>query len=172
MDFLELAKKRYSVRKYQSKKVEEEKLMRILEAARVAPTGANIQPQRILVIKEKEGLEKLSKTANVYNAPVAIVACVDHKAAWKRPLDKKDISDIDISIVTTHMMLEAAEQGLGSVWICYFDPEVIKKEFNLPEGVEPVNILAIGYAEGEAASPDRHDKARKPLEDIVFYEGF
>ncbi|MCT8975200.1 nitroreductase family protein [Clostridium sp. CX1] len=172
MDFLGLAKRRYSVRKYQGKKVEEEKLMRILEAGRVAPTGANTQPQRILVIKEKEGLEKLSKSANVYGAPVAIITCVDHSAVWKRPFDKKKISDIDVTIVTDHMMLEATAQGLGTVWICYFDPQVIKKEFNLPESFEPVNILAVGYAEGEAASPDRHDKARKPLEDIVFYESF
>jgi nitroreductase len=172
MDFMQLAKKRYSVRKYEPKKVEKEKLMQILEAGRIAPTGANTQPQRIIVIQEEEGMDKLKKCANVYGAPLALIVCVDHKATWKRPFDKKDIADIDVSIVTDHMMLQATELGLGTVWICYFDPEVLRKEFNLPDNIEPVNILAVGYDAGEAQSPDRHDKARKPLENIVFYETY
>lgn len=172
MDFLELAKKRYSVRKYESKKVEEEKLLKILEAGRIAPTGANTQPQRIIVIQEKEGLEKLKKGANVYGAPLALIVCVDHGTTWKRPFDGKDIADIDTSIVTDHMMLQATELGLGTVWVCYFDPAVIRKEFNLPDNIEPVNILAIGYGKEDPASPDRHDKARKPLDNTVFYETY
>jgi nitroreductase len=172
MDFMELAKKRYSVRKYETRKVEKEKLMKILEAGRIAPTGANTQPQRMIVVQEEEGLDRLSKCANVYGAPLAIIVCVDHKATWKRPFDKKDIADIDVSIVTDHMMLQATELGLGTVWICYFDPEVVRKEYNLPDDVEPVNILAVGYASGESQSPDRHDKARNPLESMVFYETY
>lgn len=172
MDFLELAKKRYSVRKYESKKVEEDKLIKILEAGRVAPTGANTQPQRIIVVQKEEGLEKLKKGANVYGAPLALIICADHNVAWKRPFDSKVITDIDASIVTDHMMLEATDLGLGTVWICYFEPNAIKKEFNLPENVEPVNILAVGYAKDESVSPDRHDKARNPLESIVFYESY
>lgn len=170
MEFLELAKKRYSVRKYEEKKVENEKLMKILEAARVAPTGANTQPQRLIVVQEKEGLDKLKKAANVFGAPLAIIVCGDHKPVWKRPFDGKDILDIDASIVTDHMMLQATDLGLGTLWVCYFDPEVVRKEFNLPETIEPINILAIGYAAGEPASPERHEKARKPLEHTVYYE--
>lgn len=170
MDFLELAKRRYSVRKYKDKKVEKEKLLKILEAGRVAPTGANTQPQRLIVIQEEEGLEKLKKAANVFGAPLAIIVCGDHKPVWKRPFDGKDILDIDTSIVTDHMMLQATELGLGTLWVCYFDPAIIRKEFNLPENVEPVNILAVGYADGEAASPERHEKTRKPIEQTVYYE--
>jgi nitroreductase len=103
---------------------------------------------------------------------MAIIVCGDHKAVWKRPFDNKDILDIDASIVTTHMMLQATELGLGTVWVCYFDPSLLKEEFNIPEGIEPVNILAIGYAAGEGLSPDRHDKTRKPLEATVSYESF
>jgi nitroreductase len=172
MDFMELAKKRYAVRKYSSKAVEKEKLMKILEAGRIAPTGANKQPQRMIVIQEEQGMEKLNKCANVYGAPLAIIVCADHNATWKRPIDNKDIADIDVSIVTDHMMLEATELGLGTVWICYFDPEVLRKEFNIPEGVEAVNILAIGYDAGESLSPNRHDKLRKSLESMVVYETF
>lgn len=172
MDFLELAKKRFSVRKYQPKKVEEEKLLKILEAGRVAPTGVNAQPHRIIVVKEEEGLRKIKKGSNIYGAPLALIVCADHNVTWKRSYDKKDIADIDTSIVTDHMMLQATELGLGSVWICYFDPVVIKKEFNIPYNIEPINILAIGYNEGEVKSPDRHDEVRKPLEEFVFYETY
>lgn len=169
MDFLEIAKRRYSVRKYKQQDVEEDKLLKILEAGRVAPTGANTQPQRLIVVREKTGLEKLSKGANIYGAPIGIIVCGDNSTVWKRPFDGKNILDIDISVVTTHMMLQATELGLGTVWICYFDPEVIREEFNLPEHIEPINILAIGYGEDNGTSPDRHDKMRRPLKDIVTY---
>jgi nitroreductase len=169
MDFLELAKKRYSVRKYEPKKVEEEKLLKILEAGRVAPTAANLQPQRIIVVQQKEGFDKLDKCARTYGAPLALIVCADHDVSWKRPFDNKDTSDIDASIVTDHMMLQATELGLGTVWICYFNPAVLREKFGLPDNVEPVNILAVGYPAGEAASPGRHDKARKSLKDIVHY---
>jgi len=172
MSFLELAKKRYSVRKFEAKKVEEEKLLQILEAGRVAPTAANYQPQRIIVVREAPGLSKLKKAANIYEAPLAVVVCADHSSAWKRPYDGKGMVDIDATIVTDHMMMEATELGLGTVWICYFKPDVLRKEFNIPDYVEPVNILAIGYAAGQIASPDRHDQARKPLQETVSYESF
>ncbi|HYF83862.1 MAG TPA: nitroreductase family protein [Clostridia bacterium] len=172
MDFLQLAKKRYFVRSYQPKMVEEEKLLKILEAGRVAPTGANRQPHRLIVVREASGLERLKKAANVYGAPLAIIVCADHNISWKRHYDKKDIADIDAAIVTDHMMLEATELALGTLWICHFNPEVLKKEFNIPENVEPFNILAMGYAAGAAESPDRHDELRLPLEDFVFNESY
>lgn len=172
MDFLDLAKKRYSVRNYKNKEVEKEKLLSILEAARIAPTAANSQPQRLLVIKEMGGLEKLKKCCKTYNAPLAIIVCSDHSVTWKRPFDGKDTADIDASIITDHMMLASTKQGLGSVWVCYFDPSIIRKEFNIPENFEPINILLIGYAAGPEESPDRHTTKRKPLSATVFYETF
>lgn len=156
MSFLELAKKRYSVRSYTPQKVEEEKLDKILQAAHAAPTAANLQPVRLIAVQSEEGLEKIGKAANIYGAPLAVIVCADHNKAWVRPFDKKQTADIDASILTDHMMLEAAELGLGSVWVCYFKPDIIKKEFELPGNLEPINILAIGYSNEEAADPERH----------------
>lgn len=170
MNFLDNAKKRYSVRNYKSQKVEQEKLDLILEAARVAPTAANLQPVRLIVVQEKEGLAKIEKAANIYNAPLAVIVCADHSTAWTRPFDKKQTGDIDASILTDHMMLQASELGLGTVWVCYFKPDILSQEFNLPENLEPVNILVIGYADEEPADPDRHGKTRIPLDTLVAYE--
>lgn len=172
MDFLQLAKKRYSVRRYETRPVEKEKLDRILEAGRVAPTGANRQPHRLIVVQEASGLERLKKAANVYGAPLAIIVCADHSVSWKRHYDGKDVADIDSAIVTDHMMLEATELGLGTLWVCHFNPEVLKKEFNIPANVEPMSILGIGYAADAAQSPDRHERLRLPYEDFVFYESY
>ena len=170
MNFLDNAKKRYSVRSYKSQKVEQEKLDLILEAARVAPTAANLQPVRLIVVQEKEGLAKIEKAANIYNAPLAVIVCADHSTAWTRPFDKKQTGDIDASILTDHMMLQASELGLGTVWVCYFKPDILSQEFNLPANLEPVNILVIGYADEEPADPDRHGKTRIPLDTLVVYE--
>lgn len=170
MDFIEIAKKRYSVRSYQDKKVEEEKLQKILEAAHVAPTAANLQPVRLIVVRSREGLAKIGKGANLYGAPLAVIVCADHSKAWVRPYDKKQTGDIDASILTDHMMLQATELGLGSVWICYFKPDVIRREFGLPDNLEPINILAVGYSDEEPADPERHLQTRIPVEKLVSYE--
>lgn len=170
MNFIEIAKKRYSVRSYTDKTVEAEKLDKILEAAHVAPTAANRQPVRLIVVESKDGLEKIGKGAELYGAPLAIIVCADHSRAWVRPYDKKQTADIDASILTDHMMLQATELGLGSVWICYFKPDVIRNEFELPDNLEPINILAIGYSDEEAADPERHSETRISIKELVSYE--
>lgn len=172
MDFLTLAKKRYACRKYKQAKVELEKLSLILEAARVAPTGANRQPQRLVVVESAEGMERLKRCTRDFGAPLAVIVCADTDEAWERKYDGKRIADIDASIVTDHMMLAAASLGLDTLWICMFKPEAVRAEFLLPEHVEPVNILLIGYGDEQPASPDRHDRTRKPLSETVFCERF
>lgn len=169
MNFLEIAKKRYSVRKYQERPVEKEKLDQILEAGRVAPTGANRQPQRLFVVQSEAGHAKIDQAAKTFGAPVVIVVCSNEQETWERSYDGKKLTDIDAAIVTDHMMLQATELGLGSVWICWFKPTVLKEVLNLPEELVPINILAIGYPDGEPASPDRHVGMRKPLDETVTY---
>ena len=102
MKFLDLAKTRYSVRRYKNQKVEQEKLDLILEAGRVAPTACNYQPQRLIVVQDEEHLRKLTR----YNAPLAFIVCVDITEVWERPYDKKKSTDVDASIITDHMMLQ------------------------------------------------------------------
>lgn len=167
MQFLELAKSRYSSRKYLNKPVEDEKLNLILEAGRVAPTGCNKQPYAMIVAKTREDLEKLQKAGRFFGAPVCILVCADHAQSWKRPIDGKDIAEIDASIVTTHMMLQATELGLGSVWICHFDPEAVRREFSISGHMEPLNILAVGYSDDTPKSPGRHAAERKALEETM-----
>ena len=172
MRFLELAKKRYSVRSYRPQKVEEDKLNLILEAAHVAPTGGNRQPQHLIVVQSEAGLEKIGKAANIFQAPLVIIVCSDKEKAWKRPYDGKTLEEIDASIVTDHMMLQATDLGLGSLWICKFEPKVLREEFGISNHLEPVNLLVIGYADGKKKSPNRHDEDRKPLSEVVSYEMF
>ena len=170
MDFITIAKQRFSVRTYTDKKVESEKLDKILEAAYVAPTAANRQPVHLIAVQSKEGLEKIGKAANIYGAPLAIIVCADHDKAWIRPFDKKQTGDIDASILTDHMMLQATELGLGTVWVCCFKPDVLRKEFDLPANMEPINILVIGYSGEGEADINRFGQQRISMSELVSYD--
>lgn len=170
MDFLELVKTRYAVRSYTGRPVEVDKLEKILEAGRMAPTGGNLQPQRLVVVQQPEGLQKLGKAANIYGAPLAIIVCTDTTKTWTRPQDGKKLTDIDASIVTDHMMLQATELGLSSVWVCWFDAAELGRQFALPAQWEPVNILVLGYGAEPSKAAEQHSAMRKPLQETVWDE--
>lgn len=172
MDFLTLAKQRCSVRRFKKAEVEDTKLGKLLEVAHVAPTATNQQSQRLLVVKSEEGLQKLSNATNFHGAPLVIIVCGDHDNVFVRPFDRKDMVEIDATIVADHIVMEAEDLGLSSCWITYFEPTIVKKEFNIPSNLEPVVILSIGYAEDKKASPDRHITERVPIEKVTFYEYF
>ncbi|BEP27999.1 nitroreductase family protein [Helicovermis profundi] len=172
MKFLDLAKQRYSVRSYLQKKVEKNKLNLILEAGNVAPTGGNKQPYSIVVVKSDSGLECIKKAANIHNAPLAIVVCGKSSDAWVRSHDDKNLAETDATIVTDHMMLEATELNLGSLWVCNFNPAILRTELSIPEYLEPLHILAIGYSDETPLAPNRHKKTRKSLSQDIFYESF
>lgn len=170
--FLELAKSRHSVRSYEKRAVEAEKLNSILEAGRIAPTAANMQPCRFLVLNDDTAISKLQKACTSHGAPLAIVVCANKKAAWVRPFDKASMTDIDTSIAADHMMMCAQDMGLSSCWITYFKPDVVRAEFNIPDDLIPVNILVIGYGKEAAKSPNRYDNERNPMDMIVQYSSF
>ena len=172
MDFLTLAIERYSCRYFSDKKVEQEKINKILEAARLAPTGRNSQSQRILVLTDETELNKLSGcTSYGWNAPLVMIICYDKNECWHRDIDDFDGGAQDICIVTTHMMLEVTDLGLGSTWIGAFDPFKAREIYNIPENLEVAAILPIGYP-SETAHPSRLHNDRKPVEEIAFYNKF
>lgn len=169
MDFLSLAKERYSCRSFQDKEVEKEKIEKILEAGRVAPTAVNLQPQRILVLQDKDKLSKLSEATKFgWNAPVILVVCYDKNISWKRKYDGKDEGIVDASIVTTHMMLEAQDLGLGTTWIGAFDPEKVREVYSIPDNLEIVALLSIGYPSENALPSPMHSK-RNEINDMVYW---
>lgn len=173
MDFLELAShKRYSIRKFSPKVVEKEKIEKICRAAQVAPTAANFQPQRILVLSEKESLEKLKEcTPYHFEAPLAFVICYEKESAWVRKYDGQNSGEVDASIVTTHMMLEVSALGLGSTWVMSFDPARLVELFEIPKQLVPVAILPVGYP-AEGTKPSRLHEDREPLENTVYWDRF
>lgn len=159
---------RNSIRCFLPKAVENEKLQHILEAGRLAPSACNKQPWTFLVINELEAKKAL---CNCYSrswfaeAPLYIVIIGHHNEAWSRPSGNS--VDIDTSIATTQMMLQAHELGLSSTWVCAFDQDLCKKLFGMSEEMEPVSILAIGYADENRIT--QTDKKRKSLEEVVKY---
>lgn len=170
MDFFTLAQERFSHRSFSERPVEKEKLDLILEAGRLAPTAGNYQPQRILVIESAEAIAKLKQcTPCHYNAMLVLLICYENIS--KNPFNGKAIGEVDASIVTTHMMLEATDLGLGSVWVGYFNPEQIRTAFNLPDNYIPVALLPIGYP-AEDATPSPMHTSRYPLKKTVFYNDF
>ena len=173
MEFAELAEKRYSLRQFSPRKVEKETIDLILKAGRLAPTACNNQPQRILVLKSEEALEKLKKcTPCHFNAPLALLVCYDRNESWKRGYDGKDFGDIDASIAGTPLMMEATELGVGSTWGGYFDPPAAVREFSLPENIVPVALLPMGYP-ADGAGPNRQlHSSRKSLDQTVSYDRF
>lgn len=169
MDFLEFSRKRYSVRSYSQQPVEDEKINKILQAAMIAPTAVNYQPQKIYVLKSPEALQKVrSITRSTYEAPLVFLVCSDTDRSWHSPfVSGYDSGEMDASIVCTHMMLEAEDLGLGSVWVLLFDPEKVRKAFHLPEHIVPHCLLPVGYP-SQNATPYRpwHDVFRR-MDDIA-----
>ncbi|MDD6210715.1 MAG: nitroreductase family protein [Bacteroidales bacterium] len=174
MTFLELTRKRYSVRSFSEKAVEPEKLDYLLECARMAPSAVNYQPWCCIVVKDKEACGKLHTcyTREWFNAaPLYLIICGDHQAAWKRGSDGKDHSDVDVAIFTEHIALAAAEQGLGCCWVCNFDVLKCRELFSIPENWEPVVILPLGYP-SESAAKMPPVKKRKEMFELVKWNSF
>lgn len=172
MTFLELTKQRYSLRKYAPVQVDDETLAMILDAGRLAPTAANKQPQRIYVLKSAEAMEKARSVAKMmYNAPMALLICYDDTASWKNTAasfgEDYDGGEVDAAIVTTTMMMEATELGVGTLWARGFSAPRMAEAFHLPENIHPVAILLLGYPMDGSVGPNRLHDVRKPVESFV-----
>jgi nitroreductase len=166
MEFSELIHLRYSVRAYKADPVEEDKLNQVLEAARLAPTAANRQSFQIIVVRtagREDELRRIYPRDWFAKAPLVICACGIPAQTWVRR-DGKNYSDVDVAIALDHLILAAANLGLGTCWIAAFDPAAARKILQLPEGIEPIAFTPLGYP---ADSP--RPKQRKPLADLVRY---
>ena len=167
MEFKEVIKARYSCKKYAARQVEPEKLTAILEAGRLAPTAKNLQEQHIYVVQSPEGLAKIdSVTPCRYGAPTVLAVAFDRNNVFTYPGGKRDSGVEDASIVAAHMMLAAADEGVDSCWINYFDPEKLAEALNLPEQEEVLMVMDLGYA-AEGAGPLANHGSRKPLTETV-----
>ncbi len=169
MEFKEVIRRRYSCRKYSDREVEAEKLAAILEAGRLAPTAKNLQEQRIYVLQSEEALDKIdSVTPCRFGAPIVIAVAFDKNNVYTYPGERKSSGDEDATIVATHMILAAADEGLGSCWLNRFDPQWTAELLGLPENEEIVMLMDIGYAADDAAPSPMHEK-RKDISETVRY---
>ena len=168
MEFEEVIRKRTSVRKFSDRKLEKEKLDKILEAGRLAPTAKNNQPIKIYVVQSDEGIDKIDKDTRCrYGAKIVLIICGNKEQSFKK--DDFTTYEMDSCIVATHIMLEATNLGIDNIWIEAFDENILRKEFNIPEDLVPVCLLPLGYKAEDCPMNPLHN-IRKSIEDIVEYK--
>ena len=167
MEFFEVIEKRYSVRAYKPDPVEDDKLERVLEAVWLAPTASNRQPFQFIVIHTAgrgEELRRIYPSPWFVQAPLIICACGMPAQGWVRR-DGKSYCDVDVAIAMDHLILAAADLGLGTCWIGAFNPTVTREVLGLPDDVEPIAFTPLGYPDDEPKP-----KRRRPLDELVRYE--
>lgn len=158
---------RFSCRKYNGKPVEHDTILRVLEAARIAPSAVNRQPWTFLVVDQEPGIKAIFDSYNrdwIQTARSFIIVFGHHDAAWHRSFDNKDHTDIDAAIAIEHICLAAVEEGLATCWVCNFDPKVIREAFTPSDNAEPIAIIPIGRPAEDVIVPE---KVRKPIDEIV-----
>ncbi len=167
MEFLELAKQRYSVRAYKSDPVEDDKLKQMLEAARLAPTSHNRQPFQLIIAHTAGREEELSRIYSppwFVQAPIIICICgISETASVRR--DGRSSCDVDVAIAMDHLILAATDLGLGTCWIGAFDPAAAREIMRLPNEAEPVALTPLGYPDDQPK-----EKKRKTIDELVRYE--
>ena len=167
MDFSSLIETRYSVRSYKADPIEDQKVQQVLEAARLAPTAANRQAIQFVVVHTEGREEELKRIYNrdwFVQAPVVVCACGIPAENWVRK-DGKNYNDVDVAIAMDHLILAAANAGLGTCWIGAFDAEATREVLALADGVEPIVFTPLGYPADEPKP-----KKRKELSELVRYE--
>jgi nitroreductase len=164
MDYMQLIEKRFSVRAYRSTPVEEEKLRKILEAAILAPTAANRQSFRLIIVKtggRQKELKRIYGRDWFVQAPLVVCACAVKDESWIRK-DGKNYAEVDATIAFTHLILAAHDLGLGTCWIAAFDPAAAREVLKLPSDLDPVAFTPLGYP-ADAWKP----KKRRPVSELV-----
>lgn len=171
MHFKELMKSRYSVREYHENKVDKTLIKQVANAGRLAPSAANRQPWKFVAIDDSEILKMIIPAYDrdwFGKVPNMIIVYGNHETSWKRSFDGKDHCDIDVAIAIDHMTLIATELGLGTCWVCHFNPKLINEVITCPDNWEPIAILAIGYPIEVKAS----EKKRKDIDDVLSFNAW
>ena len=169
MDFLKLAKERYSLRSFDGRPLSDSDINSILTAAMLAPTAKNNQPQHIFVLKSEDAIAKLGECTKCgFGCKTAFLVCYDKNESWKRSYDGADAGYVDTAIIVTHMTLAAADIGAGSTIVMAYNAEKARELFNIPENLVPVCFLVTGYPSADAAPSERHDM-RKEISDFTTF---
>ena len=180
MNFLELAKKRYSVRSYSDKPVEKEKILRCVEAAGLSPSACNSQPWHFIIVDDVDLKNKIAKETLIVlsnmnkftlDAPVMVVLVIEKKNISSNIgsfLKNKDFSLIDIGIAAEHFCLQAAEEGLGTCMLGWFNEKVVKKLLDMPNSKHIGLLISLGYPKDDIIP----EKKRKPLDDICSFNEY
>lgn len=169
MEFTQVIRNRYSCKKFDGRPITQEQLQAILEAGRLAPTAKNLQEQRIYVIQSPEGLAAIDAvTPCRYNAGTVVVVAFDKTRVFVYPGGQRDSGVEDATIVATHMLLAAADAGVDSCWLNFFDPAILAEKLGLPENEEILMLLDLGYA-ATGAGPLENHSLRKDLAETVSY---
>ena len=169
MEFKEVIKNRYSCKKYSNRQVEKSALEAVLSAGRLAPTAKNLQEQHVYVLQSPEALAKIDAvTPCRYGAPTVLVIAFDKNNVFTYPGGKRDSGVEDATIVATHMILAAADEGVDSCWINFLDPEKLAETLGLPENEEVLMVMDLGYA-AEGAGPLPNHSSQKELSETVSY---
>ena len=169
MDFLELAKKRYSVRKFKCQEIEQEKIDQIMEAIRWAPTAKNMQPFKVFLFSTKQAKQKLDNLIIfpfMKEAPIAIAIGAMKQNCYLRKYDNKSFAQIDATIAATHMMLAITSLGLGTTLLGHFDEKLVKSNFSELNDYDLVGIFPIGYPASNVKPNDLHFQ-RKTIDKLL-----
>lgn len=169
MEFRETVQNRYSCKKFSDRPLEPDRLTAILEAGRLAPTAKNQQEQKVYVVRSPDLLAKIDTlTPCRYGAPAVLVVAYDTRYVFTYPGGKRDSGAEDAAIVATHMILAAADQGVDSCWVNFFDPDQLAAALGLPEQEQVLMLMDLGYA-AEGSGPLPNHGSRKPLDETVTF---
>ena len=167
MEFNDVLNRRYSCRAFAAQAVEQEKVDRILEAGRMAPTAVNKQPVHIWAVSRSETLDAIKGvTRSNYGAPLLLIVGCHPADAWVRRYDGKNGAEVDAAIVATYLMLAAENEGLSTLWVGSFDPALLRDILPGTEGYELVAMINVGYPAAESEPSAMHG-VRKPVGELV-----
>ena len=167
MNFFEICNRRFSVRAFSCAPVEEEKINKLTEEIRLAPTAKNGQPYEVFVAKTPSAVERVQKASpNVFGAPLVFVLCRDENKKWANRYSGENQILQDMGIIATTILYGAFDLGLGAIYVCNVDPDALKKELGLPENLVVSSIIPVGYI-ADGCEPSKMHGVRREINEFL-----